>query len=418
MDGKLFIASGFILIILWFGWVFSVSKGNADTGTNSYWEFQSIDTMKYSRDLAKEKLLDANFDDEIDAQIKSIASTGATHVSIATPYDEEFLSFLRRWVRSARKYNLKVWFRGNWSGWEGWFGYEKNMSFDSHINKSVAFIKAHPDIFENGDYFTPCPECENGAAGDPRQTGKVNEYRAFLIDETAKTKDAFDSVGKNVATNLLSMNKDVASLIMDKETAQAVGGVITIDHYVPNPDQLNKDIDQLSQKTGAKIILGEFGAPIPDLTGALDEDAQARWLDQAFQGLIRSDKLIGLSYWTNKDGSTLLWNKDNSPRKSVSVVTKYFKPRQIFGFVKNDLGMSLDNVEIKTQVHTFYSNSGGTYQVSVFEDSGVVFSKNGYEDYTLNISEKPSNLIEQNIVLKRINPPLWYIILKFFKGKG
>ncbi|MDP3888564.1 MAG: hypothetical protein Q8Q24_00825, partial [bacterium] len=88
-------------------------------------EFKSIDTMKYSRDIAREKLNDPSFDKVIDTQVKNIADTGATHVAIATPYDEEFLPILKRWVSSARKYNLKVWFRGNWSGWEGWFDYPK-----------------------------------------------------------------------------------------------------------------------------------------------------------------------------------------------------------------------------------------------------------------------------------------------------
>jgi hypothetical protein len=36
------------------------------------WSFQSIDTMKYSRDLAREKLGDKSFDLEIKKQLKMI----------------------------------------------------------------------------------------------------------------------------------------------------------------------------------------------------------------------------------------------------------------------------------------------------------------------------------------------------------
>ena len=60
------------------------------------WTFQSIDTMKYSRDVAREKLYDPSFDAIIDRQVGAIAETGATHVAIAVPYDEEFVPFLER----------------------------------------------------------------------------------------------------------------------------------------------------------------------------------------------------------------------------------------------------------------------------------------------------------------------------------
>lgn len=73
----------------------------------SFWQVRSIDTMKYSRDLSREKLYDQNFDKVIDEQTKNIAEAGATHIAIDTPYDEEFLPILRRWVKAARKYELK-----------------------------------------------------------------------------------------------------------------------------------------------------------------------------------------------------------------------------------------------------------------------------------------------------------------------
>jgi hypothetical protein len=37
------------------------------------WKFESIDTMKYSRDLSREKLHDESFDKTIDLQVKQIA---------------------------------------------------------------------------------------------------------------------------------------------------------------------------------------------------------------------------------------------------------------------------------------------------------------------------------------------------------
>src|SRR3989344_4870027 len=131
---------------------------NNISAKETYWEIQSIDTMKYSRDLAREKLQDRSFLVTIDSQVKKIAETGATHVAIGTPYDEEFIPYLKAWVDSARRYNLKVWFRGNFSGWEEWFNYPK-IGRAEHLLKLASFISKNPHLFGDGDLFTTCPEC-------------------------------------------------------------------------------------------------------------------------------------------------------------------------------------------------------------------------------------------------------------------
>lgn len=413
MRGQIFVILGSVFLALIFSWSFISSYSSNLFTRTSLWNFQAIDTMKYSRDLAQEKLRDEKFDEEIDIQVRNIAQTGATHIAIATPYDEKFLPFLERWVKSARSYHLRIWFRGNWSNWEGWFGYEKKMGFDEHLEKTVDFIKKNPKLFEDGDYFTGCPECENGAAGDPRLTGMVDEYRNFLISETKETKKAFESINKQVETNLLSMNRDVAVLVMDQKTAAEVGGIITIDHYVGDPKQLAKDIDSLSEKTGAKIVLGEFGAPIPDLTGDLNEEDQAKWLDVAFAELIKTPNLVGLSYWVNRGGSTEIWKKDNSPRKAVSVIKKYFYTKQLYGAVTNDLGNKLSDVSIKSSVRSSQSEDG-EYSISIMEGEEVEFSKDGYETVKINIHED-SDEIKRDIVLNKQNPSWWHRVLKFLK---
>jgi len=289
------------------------------------WDFRSIDTMKYSRDYAREKKNDESFREEIDKQMENIAKTGANYVGIATPYDEEFLPYLTDWVASARKHGLRVWFRGNWSGWEGWFEYPHQMTFDEHIAKSLEFVEKNRSLFINGDKFTACPECENGIQGDPRQTGRVDEYRRFLIKETNVLKDKFLSMGLIVDTNLLSMNMDVARIVMDRNTAQALGGVIVIDHYVADPTDLATDAKELANTTGASIIYGEFGAPIPDINGDMTDKEQADWLDRALVEVSKTPEIIGMSYWVNKDGSTEIWESDNTAKPAVEVLTKYFK---------------------------------------------------------------------------------------------
>ncbi|MBI2034362.1 MAG: hypothetical protein HYT11_01380 [Candidatus Levybacteria bacterium] len=289
------------------------------------WSVQSIDTMKYSRDPSREKLHDPSFYAVIEQQVNAIAETGTTHISIGTPYDDEFLPILREWVKAARSHNLNVWFRGNWSGWEEWFDYQK-ITISEHIAKTEKFILSHPELFEDGDVFTPCPECENGGPGDPRRTGDVAEYRKFLMDEYKVTSKAFKSIKKNVASNYLSMNGDVARLIMDKETTKKLDGIVTIDHYVRSPEKLVSDIKEIARNSGGQVVLGEWGAPINDIHGSMSEEQQAVWINAAFEQLTGLPELKGMNYWTSFGGSTELWDKKGNARKAVSVLTKYYIP--------------------------------------------------------------------------------------------
>jgi hypothetical protein len=295
-------------------------------GTHPYrqWDMQAIDTMKYSRDLARVKANDASFDKEIDDQMKNIAATGATHVAISTPYDEEFLPFMKRWVASARKYKLNVWFRGNFSGWEEWFEYKK-IDKQTHIAKTKSFIESHQELFEDGDIFTSCTECENGTKmqyGDPHD---VALHRAFLIEEYTVTKAAFAKINKNVKSNYYSMNGDVALAMMDKETTQAFDGIVVVDHYVKDPKQMAHDLRALAAQSGGTIILGEVGAPVPNIHGAMTTEEQTLWVSEALHEAARIPQVGGVNYWVNKDGTTAIWEKDNKPKPSVEVITKYFK---------------------------------------------------------------------------------------------
>lgn len=289
-----------------------------------FWQVQSIDTMKYSRDIAREKLGDASFDMIIEGQVKDIVETSATHVAIGTPYDSEFLPFLRRWVGMARKYKLKVWFRGNWSGWEKWFGYP-SIDRKMHIEKTVKFISQNPDLFVDGDIFGACNECENGGPGDPRHNRDAKGHREFLIEEYKATKTAFEKIAKKVSSNFNSMNGDVANLIMDKETTKSLGGIVVVDHYVSSPEQLIIDIKALSRKSGGKIVLGEFGAPIPDIHGKMSDEEQSLWLEKVLKDLFNMEEVIGLNYWTNVGSSTQLWDAKGNVRPGVVVIKKYYK---------------------------------------------------------------------------------------------
>lgn len=293
------------------------------------WQIRSIDTVKYSRDLAREKAKDPSFDSTIGQQVKNIKEAGANYIAISTPYDDEFKPYLNRWVNAARENSLKIWFRGNFSGWEKWFNYE-SIDRQTHLANTEKFILENPDLFEDGDIFTSCPECENGGPGDPRKNGDVGGFRKFLIDEYNVSKNAFAKINKGVKPGYFSMNYDVAKLIMDSSTSNSLGGISVIDHYVASPEKLSQDAKLLARSNGSMVVIGEFGAPVEDINGSMTEDEQANWIIKALEGLSNTPEVIGINYWVGVGGSTQIWDEKGNPTKAVDIIKKYYNlTRQI-----------------------------------------------------------------------------------------
>lgn len=395
----------------------SLITPTAALAKESYWEIQSIDTMKFSRDLAREKLNDVSFGEIIKMQVAEIAATGATHVAIGTPYDEEFIPFLEMWVSAARANNLNVWFRGNFSGWEEWFGYQK-IGQKEHLQKAKDFILKNPQLFEDGDIFTSCVECENGGPGDPRDTKDVSGYRQFLITEYEVTRKAFKQIGKNVASNYFSMNGDVAYLVMDKKTTQALGGIIVIDHYIKDPEQLSKDIRQLSERSEGNIILGEFGAPIPDIHGAMTEYEQALWIDKALFELANIKDLAGINYWTGFGGTTNIWRDDGSKKSGVEVLSGYYTPKVLSGIVVNELDRGVKGAKVISNGKAVETNKNGEFAILIVPGQNeLTIDAKSYNQEIIKIEKMTSS----EILLVKNKESIFFKIAKliynFFNGK-
>jgi len=380
------------------------------------WQFEAIDTMKFSRDPAREKLNDPSFDLHINKQMLEIQKTGATHVAIATPYDEEFLPFLKRWVKSAREHDLNVWFRGNWSGWEEWFEYPP-INRAEHIKKTEEFILNNSSLFNDGDVFTACPECENGGPGDPRRNGDIEGHRKFLINEYNVTKKAFERIGKRVASNYNSMNGDVARFIMDPSTTRSLGGIVVVDHYVRTPETLEHDIKEFARLSQGKVVLGEFGAPIPDIHGSMSEEEQAAWLLESLSRISKLDELVGISYWTSLGGSTSLWyEEDFTPKKAVGVLTKYFNPNAVKGRVVGTFGEPIKDAVITGGIHVVRTDHSGRFTLPLIGDTTLTVQASSYIPQTiiLNSFETRNTVI---VYLERENPDILYQIRGFFRNQ-
>jgi hypothetical protein len=389
-----------------------VSEAVVPESTSYWWPLQSIDTVKYSRDMARHQLTDEDFKSIIDNQTVNIARTGVTHIAIATPYDPEFVPFLRLWVSNARKHKLKVWFRGNFAGWEGWFGYPK-IDRAKHLELLSQFILDNGDIFEDGDIFSPCTECENGGPGDPRQTKDIAGHRQFLIDEYKVARESFRKVGKNVESNYFSMNADVARIIMDKTTTRSLGGLVVIDHYVPTSEKLETDIRQIAKESGGKVVLGEFGAPIPNIHGKMTEEEQSAWIDEALLKISQIPELVGVNYWTSVGGSTEIWDENGKPSKSADILKKFYFPKLFKGRVVDELGTPIKDAKLTLGGRSALTNSKGEFSFAYLQNNEkVIFTSQNYYPKEIQLVE---NIQRQDVVLITRNGSFFFKLRKFLK---
>lgn len=323
----------FIFIFVFTLYILSSIFNDKVYASDRFFDVVSIDTMKYSRDGAS----NPEVTDQIPLLVDKVASMYPSHIAIATPYDEEFYPVLATWVGEARKHGLNVWFRGNFSAWEGWFGYEKFKDPNEHHAKTYAFITKHPDLFREGDIFTPAPEPENGGFGDPRRSEEIKrKFFKFLPESYDTCMKAFSTIGRNVKCGYFSTNGDVAKMIPSTVLMQS-GGVQVIDHYVKSPEELIRDIQKLYDMNHLPIILGEYGAPIPDIHGELSDSQQEQLIRKNLIELVKLRNIVkGINYWTAFGGSTKVFSDDLKPKSAVNTLREYFDPIKTTGQVVDE----------------------------------------------------------------------------------
>lgn len=358
-------------------------KDEVSLSIPTFWNHQCMDTMKFSRDASREFMSRTDIDGFIDEEMSLIKGSGANCVALGTPYDEEFVPILTKWVNSARAKNLKIWFRGNMSGWEGWFGYAKYTNPNDHHIGVANLISKHPELFEQGDIFTPAPEPENGILGDPRfSLENKQNFLDFLPKSYSNCVSAFKAVKIDVTCGYFSVNGDVAKEIFTKDLLVDIGDVLVIDHYVKEPAQLVKDIQAYNKQFDTLVMLGEIGAPIPDIHGDMTEEQQAAYMSDLMQRLYeQQDILLGMNYWVLRGGSTTLLN-ENTPRQAYYNIKEYFAPAQLKGVVRDTLGKPVPDIKITVANQEVESstNENGEYTILIpARDTQITINNNDYE---------------------------------------
>ena len=389
-----------------------VDKNSTPSPEERFFSVQAIDTMKYSRDLARQSLGDRSFDEEIERQMEAIKGAGATHVAIGTPYDDEFIPIMERWISSARRHGLSVWFRGNLSGWEGWFDYPA-IGQREHIRMISSFIENNAQLFEDGDLFSPCPECENGGPGDPRVIGNASEFNQFMINKNIAARNSFQLISVDVDV-VHSMNADIARDILDPDRSDQIG-IILIDHYVREAQDLARDLIHIASIHDMNIGIGEFGAPIPDIHGHMSEEDQAMFVERSIEHIIKSKSAPSIiSYWTLKGGSTAIMNDDGTFRLAYHSLASYFSPAIIEGSVMDRAGKGVPNtvVSIEQLGLEATSTENGSYRILSPSSKNIVlrFDKDGYYSRETIVNAAPG-INRTNITIEKVSPNIWEKIL-------
>jgi len=426
---KTFFKNTTLLLTIWslvFSGLFplsSLSVAKAQSApAKTFWQYQCIDTMKYSRDTARAwQGKDAQLQQLVQQQLGAIKNLGANCVAIDTPYDPEFWPFMKVWVDQARADNLVVWFRGNMSGWEGWFNYPLLTSGAQQNQGVTNFITSNPDMFQNGDMFTPAPEAENGILGNPFSSPQAaDNLRNFLESSYANCVAAFAEIGKNVRCGLDSANGDVAKDIYTKDMIAKTGNVVVVDDYVATADKLATDIENLHKEFGVPVMLGEFGAPIPDIHGNLTDDQQADLINQMMSKLYQDkDIMFGVNYWVISGGSTALLNDDGSSKPVVSVMQNYYQPVTVSGTVSDNLGDKLAAIPISSVngQKLGVTDENGAFSLLFPANIPVKLFVGGGDNSTVAQSLTPTSgkNLTLNFMIQPSHPGLVYVVREFIK---
>jgi hypothetical protein len=197
---------------------------------------------------------------------------------------------------------------------------------------------------------------------------------------------------------------------MDPLTTKKLGGVVTLDHYVADPARLATDAAKVAQASDGRVVLGEFGAPIPDIHGQLTDQQQATWLDAALEAVVNEPSVTGMNYWTSFGGSTALWRDDETAKPAVQVIKKYFQPKVLQGKILDPRLRPIAGATVLSQQVSRTTNQDGFFVLPYTKiDQDLQISAEGFQTQVTTLQDF-WNLHPPVVILKRNNPSLF---LKF-----
>ncbi len=156
-------------------------------------------------------------------------------------------------------------------------------------------------------------------------------------------------------------------------------------------------------------MLGEFGAPIPDIHGVMSEKEQADWINEALLKLVTMNEVEGLNYWTNTGSSTKLWNDDGARRMGADTLKSFYKADIVSGKIEDETGRSIAGVYLVIDNRRYFTDSHGRFAFPYFKPQiKAKIDAAGYISQEITASPQQINLI----VLKKKDENSWFKIRK------
>ncbi|MBV9101582.1 MAG: hypothetical protein JO198_11145 [Candidatus Dormibacteraeota bacterium] len=258
-----------------------------------------------------------------------VAADRATHATYATydgPYDPSAagytscvpgplapIDFERTWVNAIHAAGLHAWFRQTWNTWKGLYGervltystspqipYETSggvnavlsgVDSNSYLARTYRFIIGHPELFANGDIFTPQSEPDGAGIGCSKcQFPSTSEYNRFLRDSMAVDRMAFADLGRNVTVGMWGVS--CTQLILDSTTVSQMG-VVSTDCYMRSAAQLASALAGIHATYGVPVAVGEWG----DIWDQAQQPALNNELNAVMSVLSSAPYVVGVNYW-------------------------------------------------------------------------------------------------------------------------
>lgn len=304
------------------------------TNTGGTFAIQSIDVMKDTKDA----ICGQKDDTYINNIVNKAVELGANYMAISTPYDNpscgDATAYAKRWIGAIRAHGLHVWHRHMPLSFEGIYSVSKNNN-SNYLDMIRSYIKNNPDMFVDGDIFTPIPEPQNGGiqgitycANSVCQFSNAAAFNQWLRDAMTTSKDAFSVIGKNnIKVGYFGFDGFVAwgdqnpdwHGILEDSTVQQMGN-ITIDHY---PELVKETMDASltalqSKYPNTPIVIGEWGT-------VNNTNIDQEVVDTMTAA--KNHKVVGFNYWQfgpSGSGEQLL-NTDLSNRSSFYKVQSYYR---------------------------------------------------------------------------------------------
>jgi hypothetical protein len=151
-------------------------------------------------------------------------------------------------------------------------------------------------------------------------------------------------------------------------------------------------------------VIGEWGAPIPEINGSFTPTQQADFVNQLLATMAaHAGDIESVNYWTLTDGSTRLIDDSLTKQPAYDVLTRYYSPGVLKGTIRNQAGKPLQGVTVSVNdALTATTDSHGNYSLLAPSGPDRLSTKlDNYTDATSAIDLPSGRETTLNLTLER-----------------